>query len=130
MIISSEHINAAYNGLEKALANYREATLEEVRTKQVLERLRLQALADGKIEGRNAELREAAARQELPEEYKAYDNAAEWAAAARQELELARCEVSRVQALLRMAEMADQQLAAADYAEKVQGHMARGGGIK
>ena len=98
-------INTAYSILaekKQALADKAEKVIEftyKLETKKAV------ALQDGTIEGKNAEIRDAVAREFLKIEYDDLKLAEYDESVARVEFDIAQFEVSRVQALLRLAEV-------------------------
>jgi hypothetical protein len=104
-MITEERINYAYDALAAALRCVRAREQEQIQAKYELECALGHALRSGVIEGKNQQIRDSIARDLLAEQY-AQVRAAEFEASeARLQLDLARAGVSRVQALLRLAEL-------------------------
>lgn len=104
-MITAEELTAAYQNLARLMTQAHTAARQEIDAKSELERRRLAAIADGTIDGKNAELREASARQVLADLYETCEQAERVASDAKLALDLARLEVERVRALLRLAEL-------------------------
>ena len=101
-----EHeINKAYDKLSKATNAAFEVGQIAIAARVALDTAKLQGLADGTISGKNADMREASAREVLAEIYASAEAADEAAKETRHTLDLARIEVERVRALLRLAEL-------------------------
>lgn len=105
-MITETELNAAYVNLTSAMTQAHAAARAEVDAKRGLEKARLAAITDGRIDGKNAELREAAAREALADLYASLEEAERVASDARLALDLAKLEVERVRALLRITEVA------------------------
>lgn len=105
-LINPGQITRAYAELTVATSAYHAAGEAEIAAKATLEHERAAALADGRIEGRNAELREAAARELLANLFAAAETAECEAREAKHRLDLARIKVEEARALLRLAEIA------------------------
>ena len=68
-MLTEQEITKVYADLSAAKHNYSEAAEVATSSKANLETAKAKALADGAIEGKNAELREAAARQMFSVQY-------------------------------------------------------------
>lgn len=104
-MITELEITKGYELLETAIQGLYEAGENETGARATLETRRLAGLADGTIEGKNADQREASARQVLEAEYLALEHAERTCRSARLVCDLARLEVERVRAQLRLAEL-------------------------
>lgn len=89
-----------------------EAGEKAIATKSALESARLAATLDGRIDGKNEALREAAARGLLAQQYHDAEVAEAVARLARHDLELARLAVEELRLRLRLAELSAQGQAA------------------
>jgi hypothetical protein len=103
-MITFTDLTNAYDKLAVATAVAFETGETAANAKRILEVAHADALTAGRIDGKNTEQREALARQILADEFAALDAAATAARHSRHELEMARIEVERVRALLRLAE--------------------------
>ena len=101
----------AYENLSVATIDAYHAGEDAITAKNILERRKLAGLADGTIEGKNTDLREAAARIVLEVEYANAEATDDDARLTRHDLDLARIEVERVRAMLRLHELRVAQLA-------------------
>jgi len=104
-MINKEEIDAAYRELDRTQKSTYLHGERAIQAKADMESKLLQGLADGTIAGKNQAMRDAAAAEILESEFSALDIAEADSRAAKLELDLARAEVSRVQALLRLAEL-------------------------
>ena len=100
-----QKIRYAYSLLSSATSEYHEAAERAILAKSALERARLGGLANGTIEGKNAELREASAMERLADLYAELETAEGEERSARLWLDLARLGVEEIHALLRLAEI-------------------------
>lgn len=105
MALSFTTLENAYLSFAAATAVAFQAGEEAITAKAKLEMARLEALASGAIDGKNAEIREAQARSILAAEFAAAEFADMAARTAKHALELARIEVERVRAVLRLSEL-------------------------
>lgn len=105
MLITSQDLTHAYNHLNRTLAAYQQAAFVETETEEALNKTVMVALHDGTIEGRNEQMRQAAARVQYTDLFEAHETAERRALLAKHELDLARVEVEHVRALLRLAEL-------------------------
>jgi len=104
-MLTEEIVNNAYAVLEDAKKKLFVVGEKVITRKLELEYAKLSALSSGKIEGKNAELREAAAREYLEAEYESLESAEVDERRARQDYDIAEIEVYRVRALLRLYEI-------------------------
>jgi hypothetical protein len=104
-MITQDEIVIAYQRLAETTEALYEANEIEITCRSKLANAKLCGLADGTIEGRNADLREAKARELLADEYEALYAAESSTRANNLEFELARIEVENVRARLRLAEL-------------------------
>ena len=98
-------INEAYDSMAQAQKVLYLHTEAAINAKADVDTKLLKGLADGSIEGKNQAMRDACAAEVLEKEYRSLDIAEADARAARLEYDLAKTEVSRVQALLRLREL-------------------------
>ena len=98
-------INTAYSILAEKKLLLSQTAERVIEFTYVLDTKKVQALQDGTIEGKNAEIRDAVSREFLKSEYADLKLAEYDANVARTDYDLAQIEVSRVQALLRLAEV-------------------------
>jgi hypothetical protein len=103
-MITFTDLTDAYDKLVAATAAAFETGETAANAKRILEVAHADALTAGRIDGKNTEQREALARQILAEEFTTLDVAATAARRAKHDLDMARIEVERVRALLRLAE--------------------------
>jgi hypothetical protein len=103
--VLASDVEEAYTELAKAQKSLYWHTEKAIQAKDKMEKKLLRGLADGTIAGKNQALRDAAAANVLEQEFKALDIAEADSRAARLDLDLARTEISRVQALIRLAEL-------------------------
>jgi hypothetical protein len=104
-MITEQEINAAKEELKSATINYHKAAYSLEKSKSELEIAKAEELAAGRITGKNAELREASARELFGEMYQEIDHLQSEYGKAKLALDLARIEDSRVSMLLRYAEV-------------------------
>ena len=104
-MITELNIVQAYEMLKVTQAAAYEAGEAAIEAKNTLELKRLEGLADGTISGKNQAMRDAAAAELLAADYAAVEQSEANARTARLDLELARADVSKAQALLRLAEL-------------------------
>jgi len=93
-------IEEAYASLEEALQAHTEATLQVMEAREALDRAVAQAYAEGRINGRNKEEREAQARSVFPELFQALHEAELELARSKGELEGAKARVELARAFL------------------------------
>jgi hypothetical protein len=103
-MVTLTDLTNAYDNLAAATAAAFETGETAANAKRTLEVAHADALTAGLIDGKNTEQREAQARQILVEEFIAQEVASTAARCARHDLDLARIEVERVRAILRLAE--------------------------
>jgi hypothetical protein len=87
-------------GIEEALDEQADAQIARDRYREALEAVRSQAVLEGRIQGKNAEEREAHARSLLAEHYQNLRLAEERLTRAKAQAEVARSRFEMVQALL------------------------------
>lgn len=104
-MITEQEINGAYAAQKKATENYFKAAEQAIKAKQDYESKVLFALTSGQIVGKNQAERDAAARDIYSPEYNFSIKKDEEERTAKLEFDLAALEVSRVRALLRIAEI-------------------------
>ena len=104
-MVTQTEIDKAYEELKEAYDWMHAAGEIEIQTKNDIEKKRLRYLADGIIDGKNQAMREASAAEVLKKELETLETVERDARAARLNLDIAKAEVSRVQALLRLAEL-------------------------
>ena len=98
-------INSAYNNLSYAKKVFATVAENLIDAKNQLEVQKAGALLSGAIEGKNAELREASARDVLGGHYLEVAELEAEEREARLELDLASIEVERVKSLIRLEEL-------------------------
>lgn len=104
-MITENEINKAKEELKKATIAYNDASIDLASAKAELDTAKAEELASGRIEGKNAELREAAARNLFGEMYELINNLQSEYDKAKLNLDLARIEDNRISMLLRFAEI-------------------------
>ena len=104
-MIAEPEVNKAYEVLAMQTQNHANAVISAINTKATYDRLVASALANGEIEGKNAEIRTANAQEKFAFEFRKMNDAQDEERAARLDLDLARIEVERVRALLRLMEL-------------------------
>ncbi len=104
-IVDEKTISNAFTWLENAKSAYHLSANALIAAKRDLEIAKLAGLASGTIDGKNAELREAAARTLLADKYTALETAELNERNDRFEMELAQLEIERVKMLLRLDEI-------------------------
>lgn len=105
MILTEYEIHDAYNALAQATRDAYRVGENLIGVTAELEAAKLAGLRDGSIDGKNAELREAAARELLAAVYDGQANAEQENREYQAALSLAKIQVERVRALLRLAEV-------------------------
>lgn len=100
-----DQINSAYDELKAATIVAYGAGVDETLSKAALDIAKADGLRDGTITGKNPQMREASARGVLAEQYATYEATQEYAQDTKHQLSLARIEVERVRALLRLKEL-------------------------
>jgi len=103
-MVTEKEINAAKEQLKTATIACSDVGMQLANAKATLEIEKAKGFASGSIEGKNAELREAAARELLSDLYTNVDNLSVAYDKARLDLDLARIEDSRIGMLLRLQE--------------------------
>ena len=103
--MDKETIDLTYKVLKGKMKEHHRAAGLAILTRAMLEKAKLARLADGTIAGKNEQLREASARELLPHLHRDYEDAEDGEREAKLQLDLARIEVERVRALLRLAEI-------------------------
>lgn len=107
MKLTSEAIEAAYEALKAAVIAAFDAGEAAIAARTALEAMRLSMLMTGEIAGKNEAEREAKARQLLEEKYEGVDVCEALARREKTALELARLDVERVRAELRLMELVE-----------------------
>lgn len=105
-MITAQEINTAYTALASATEDYTDAAELEINSKATLDKAILVATARGQIDGKNEQARLAQARELLADRFALNEAHAADTRRARLILDLARIEVERVRALLRLNELA------------------------
>jgi hypothetical protein len=108
-MLTEKEITAVYNRLSSARQVYGLAAELATTRKSELEIMKAGALADGLIEGKNAELREAACRQMFPNQYLSCEDADTELRDRKLALDLAQIEVDRVHDLIRYLSIGQMQ---------------------
>ena len=116
-MITATHIDTAYAELRSAMRTHQEWAQMLAEAKHELETTKRQGLANGTIEGKNPEMREAAAQQMLSAHYAAVAELESAGSKAQLVLDLAKLEVERIRLHLRYAELYPLLSALADLAE-------------
>lgn len=98
-------IQTVYASLRRAMRGHATAAERTITAKGKLDRAKLTGLADGTIDGKNADLREARAREVLAAQYDELESAETAERSARLSLDLARCEVEELRAYIRVGEV-------------------------
>ncbi len=106
--LTEQEIDEATANLTTCIEDYSHASAHLILTKDNLEVCKLEKLASGEIDGKNAELREACARVLLKDQYIALIYAEEQERQYRLKLDLARLGWERIKLILRLAEVAQQ----------------------
>lgn len=104
-IVTQAHINAVYNELKTAHEFYTIAAEDLLLSQTALKREKARALADGIIEGKNADARESAAQEHFSEWYGNIDEQQQHTNKCRLRLDLARFDVEEVRLLVRLDEL-------------------------
>lgn len=104
-MITEFAVKSAYDQVRQTTERLWNATERELAAKTMLEKTKAQMLADGTIQGKNAELREASARDILHSQYTALELAEETVRKARLDFDLARIDLEEMRTLLRLAEV-------------------------
>ncbi|MBI3960246.1 MAG: hypothetical protein HY328_15645 [Chloroflexi bacterium] len=105
MIVTEGEIRDAFTDLANATRDAYRVGENLIGVTAELEAAKLAGLRDGSIDGKNAELREAAARAALADLYDGQANAEQENRECQCALTLAKLEVERVRSLLRLAEV-------------------------
>ena len=109
MNIAEEQIEAVFEKVHQCKFAYAEAAEVLVDAKKELEIAKLEGLASGAIEGKNAELREAAARELLPNAYIYLETAEKREREAKFDLDTAYLDYDCLKMLMRLAELQDKR---------------------
>lgn len=104
-MITEQEINMAKESLKKATVLHQDIASKLARTKADLETAKAQGLATEQITGKNAELREASARELLGKMYDEVDRLQYEYDKTKLALDIARIEDSRINMLLRFMEL-------------------------
>lgn len=111
-VILAEQVDTMRGAIEAVYAMLRQATTEYYQASDMLtnataalDKAKALGLANETITGRNPEMREASAREQLPKFYEAVEMATALERTKRLNLELARIDVERQRALLRVMEL-------------------------
>jgi hypothetical protein len=104
-MITEQEINNAKGELKGATIAHHHISTRLANSKAELETAKAQELAAGRITGKNAELREASARELFGEMYEEIEHLQSEYDNTKLELDLAKIEDSRVSMLLRFAEI-------------------------
>ena len=99
--MDTEKINKAYDELRIAKSNHYKAAFQYALARADLENEKAAALRDGRIDGKNAELREAVARELFPKIYGRLEKLDELQREARFILDVAQIEVDRLDMIIR-----------------------------
>lgn len=110
-MLTNEVLGSVYGALKAAVLDAYEAGEGAIAAKNALEATRLAMLMTGEIDGKNEAQREAKARELLAAEYDGLESAEAQARRARVGLDLAKLDVELVRAQLRLAELAEVQVA-------------------
>lgn len=105
MTVTEHEINDAYRTLANATRDAYRVGENLIAVTAELETAKLAGLRDGTIDGKNAELREAAARAALADLYDGQANAEQENREYQCALALAKIQVEQVRSLLRLAEV-------------------------
>ena len=117
-MLSNKDIYTAYEELAKAHKTVYLHGERAIEAKAELELKKAEALVSGSVVGKNQQARDAALRGLLAPQHASLEIAEADSRAARLELDLARAQVSRVQALLRLAEVPAEKLLAWQILER------------
>lgn len=104
-MITQDEINTVFADLKEAHVKYRKKTLEFTAAKYKVKRMKSQAIASGKVEGKNAAEREANMNVMFKEALADRDTREDAMYEARHELTLAELEQKRVGYSLRLVEL-------------------------
>ncbi len=104
-MITATHIDTAYAELRSAMRTHQEWAQLLAEAKYELETTKRQGLANGTIEGKNPEMREAAAQQMLSAHYAVVAELESAVEKAQLVLDLAKLEVERIRLHLRYQEV-------------------------
>lgn len=105
MKLTAKQIDQTFDELVQATAAHYRATEQELTTKLTLETAVAEGLANGTIDGKNEQLRQAKAREMLADLYAAYEDATTAARLSRLKLEVAKLEMERVKTMIRVKEL-------------------------
>lgn len=105
-MITAHEINDAYSQLARASETYFQAAELEIGSKTELDTETVKAIADGRIDGKNEAIRQGQAKELFAELHETHEANGQHARLAHHRLDLARLEVERIRALLRLAELA------------------------
>lgn len=104
-MITQHDINNAYSGLTFALQTHWQTAELTINSKIELETGIADATYDGRIDGKNETIRAAQARELFPELFTAYENNERHERRTKHQLDMAKLEVERVRALMRLAQL-------------------------
>lgn len=105
-MLTIDAITTSYEALKAAVLDAFEANETAIVTKNALEAMRLSMMMTGEIDGKNEAQREAQARQLLDGKYQAVEMSESAARLAKTRLEIARLDVEKNRAQLRVMELA------------------------
>ncbi|RPJ40092.1 MAG: hypothetical protein EHM35_00360 [Planctomycetaceae bacterium] len=105
MNVTATHIQEAYRAKADTLVSHHIAAEQAIAARAALEIAKLAGLAGGTIDGKNADLREAKAREVLAEDYARLEAAEAGERRTHIDLDLACIQVEEVRALLRLMEL-------------------------
>jgi hypothetical protein len=100
-----ELFEKAYDALIKSTTEYRKYALEAEARKSDLELSKLALYSDGKVVGKNQTERDACVADLLKEDIERFEGAKHQESQAYQEVEIARLEVDKLKAILRIFEL-------------------------
>lgn len=104
-MITEQEITKAYESLTYNTQLFQMKAIQRIEIETDLEKKKARALVDGSNTGKNPEGREAMSRELFGLEYGSLEEAKNQEREAKYDLDLAEIEVSRVRALLRLAEV-------------------------
>ena len=104
-MLSESKITSAFDMLKERKVDHFKTVEELAFVKRELESKKLIGLADGTIDGKNAELREASAREKLADLFASVEKAERFEREARLYFDLAQVEVDYLKTILRLAEL-------------------------
>ena len=104
-LIKVSTIEIAFSDMVESKKEHYRTAEKLANAKAELEKQKLIGLADGTIDGKNAELREASAREKLADLYANAEKAEAAEREARLNLDISQIEVDRLKTILRLAEL-------------------------